>query len=74
MHQEQKYVRASFNVQKDVLDDFRKAVVEKYGRLWGVLYIEFEKALQLRLTELKKELDKNRLEGAGVCKNQTVSS
>jgi hypothetical protein len=55
MHQENKYVRASFNVQKDVLDDFRKAVVEKYGCLWGVLYVEFEKALQLRLAELKKE-------------------
>ena len=73
MHQEQKYVRASFNVQKDVLDDFRKAVVAKYGRLWGVLYVEFEKALQLRLAELKKEIEDKRLEGAGECRNQTVS-
>jgi len=48
-------VRASFNVKRALLDEFRKVVAQKYGRLWGVLYIEFEKALQLRLEQLKHE-------------------
>ena len=48
-------VRASFNCSKRILDDFRKEVALKYGRLWGVLYTEFEAALLLRLAELKKE-------------------
>jgi len=49
------YVRASFNVKKEVLDEFRKAVAEKYGKLWGVLHLEFEKALEARLSALRKE-------------------
>jgi len=52
-------VRASFNCKKEVLDEFRKAVAQKYGRLWGVLCVEFEKALQARLIELKKEAMKH---------------
>ncbi|MEM1757211.1 MAG: hypothetical protein QW770_04190 [Candidatus Bathyarchaeia archaeon] len=52
-------VRASFNVEKDVLDEFRKAVAQKYGRLWGVLCLEFEKALKLRLEQLRAEIGKN---------------
>jgi len=52
-------VRASFNVEKDVLDEFRKAVAQKYGRLWGVLCLEFEKALKLLLEQLRAEIDKN---------------
>ena len=53
------YVRASFNCRKEILDAFRKAVVEKYGRLWGYLNKEFEKALENRLNELKKENQTN---------------
>jgi hypothetical protein len=49
------YVRASFNVKKEVLDEFRKVVAEKYGKLWGVLCLEFEKALEARLEALRKE-------------------
>ncbi|MEM3579596.1 MAG: hypothetical protein QXL54_05185 [Candidatus Bathyarchaeia archaeon] len=52
-------VRASFNVEKGILDDFRKAVAQKYGRLWGVLCLEFEKALKLRLEQLRAEINKN---------------
>ncbi|MEM2609927.1 MAG: hypothetical protein QXQ47_06815 [Candidatus Bathyarchaeia archaeon] len=52
-------VRASFNVEKDVLDEFRKAVAQKYGRLWGVLCLEFEKALKLRLEQLQAEIKKD---------------
>ncbi|MEM3798371.1 MAG: hypothetical protein QXY74_08085 [Candidatus Bathyarchaeia archaeon] len=55
----EKYTRASFNVRKDVLDEFRKAVVQRYGRLWGVLCLEFEKALKLRLEQLRAEINKN---------------
>jgi len=53
---EKQYVRASFNVDKQVLDDFRKAVAQKYGRLWGVLCLEFEAALKLRLSQLQEEI------------------
>ena len=49
------YVRASFNVKKEVLDEFRRVVAKKYGKLWGVLCLEFEKALMERLTQLEKE-------------------
>jgi len=62
MHKENEnaqYVRASFNCRKEILDAFRKAVVEKYGRLWGYLNKEFEKALENRLNELKKENQTN---------------
>jgi hypothetical protein len=56
---EKEFVRASFNIEKEVLDEFRKAVVQKYGHLWGVLHIEFEKALKNRLRELKMEIEAN---------------
>jgi len=62
MHKEKQntqYVRASFNCRKEILDAFRIAVVEKYGRLWGYLNQEFEKALENRLNELKKEKQTN---------------
>jgi len=49
------YVRASFNVRKEVLDEFRRTVAAKYGKLWGVLCLEFERALKLRLEQLKHE-------------------
>jgi hypothetical protein len=52
------YVRASFNVKKEVLDEFRRVVAEKYGKLWGVLCLEFEKALEARLEALHKERNK----------------
>ncbi|MEM1996479.1 MAG: hypothetical protein QXZ27_00325 [Candidatus Bathyarchaeia archaeon] len=55
---EKEIVRASFGVEKEILDEFRKVVVQKYGHLWGVLHIEFEKALKNRLKELKEELSK----------------
>ena len=42
-------------MKKEVLDEFRKAVAEKYGKLWGVLHLEFEKALEARLSALRKE-------------------
>jgi hypothetical protein len=48
----QNYARASFNCNKEILDNFRKAVAQKYGRLWGVLHIEFEKALKERLERI----------------------
>ncbi len=46
---------AIVNVDKEVLDEFRKAVVQKYGRLWGCLGPEVEKALKLRLEQLRAE-------------------
>ena len=46
-------------MKKEVLDEFRKAVAQKYGRLWGVLCVEFEKALEARLEALQKEMLKN---------------
>jgi len=51
------YVRASFQVKKEVLDEFRRIVAKKYGKLWGVLCLEFEKALTERLSQLEKETD-----------------
>jgi hypothetical protein len=51
------YVRASFQVRKEVLDEFRKVVAKKYGKLWGCLCLEFEKALTERLSQLEKEAD-----------------
>lgn len=51
-----RYVRASFNCRKEVLDEFRKVVAQKYGRLWGVLCKEFENALLKRLNEIKQEI------------------
>ncbi|MGP3705270.1 MAG: hypothetical protein ACKD6O_08295 [Candidatus Bathyarchaeota archaeon] len=49
------YVRASFACKKEVVEAFRKAVVQKYGKLHGVLNREFAKALQMRLEQLKNE-------------------
>lgn len=49
-------VRASFECDKNVLDDFRRLVVQKYGRLWGFLTKEFQEALKDRSKKLKKEL------------------
>ena len=60
MHQtknDTQHVRASFNCKKDVLDEFRRAVAQKYGRLLGVLCKEFERALLERLTEIKQEIE-----------------
>ena len=51
--------KASFKCNSQLLDNFRRAVAEKYGRLYGVLCVEFEKALQARLIELKKEAMKH---------------
>lgn len=48
--------KASFKCDMQLLDDFRRTVAEKYGRLYGVLCTEFEKALRARLSELKQEL------------------
>jgi hypothetical protein len=56
---EKEFTRVSFNIEKELLDEFRKAVVQKYGHLWGVLHIEFEKALKNRLRELKMEIEAN---------------
>jgi hypothetical protein len=60
MHKAKKeFTRVSFNIEKEILDEFRKAVVQKYGHLWGVLHIEFERALKNRLRELKTEIEAN---------------
>jgi len=50
-------VRASFSVEKNVLDEFRRLVVHKYGRLWGVLCKEFAEALKERSDRIREELD-----------------
>lgn len=52
----QMYARASFNCDKEVLDTFRRTVVRKHGRLWGVLCKEFTEALKDRSKKLRKEL------------------
>jgi hypothetical protein len=51
--------KASFKCDKEVLDDFRRLVAQKYGRLWGVLHKEFEAALKERKAKLEKELAQN---------------
>jgi len=51
------HVRASFNVERKVLDEFRKLVVQKYGQLWGCLHLEFKQALVERAQILKNELE-----------------
>ena len=60
MHQQQnktqKFVRASFNCDKEVLDDFRRVVAQKHGQLWGVLYKEFQEALRERKQKLEREM------------------
>jgi len=52
----QKYARASFNCDKSVLDEFRRLVAQKHGRLWGVLNKEFEEALRQHARTLKEEI------------------
>lgn len=48
--------KASFKCDKEVLDEFRRLVAQKYGRLWGVLYKEFEEALRERKEKLEREM------------------
>lgn len=60
MHQRknntQKFVRASFNCNKELLDNFRKLVVQKHGHLWGVLCKEFEEALRTHKDRIEHEI------------------
>lgn len=44
--------KASFNCNKEVLDNFRRTVAKKYGRLYGVLETEFTAALNDRTRTL----------------------
>jgi hypothetical protein len=52
---ENKMSRASFNCDPETLDNFRRLVAQKYGKLYGVLETEFTLALNKRIAELKKE-------------------
>jgi hypothetical protein len=49
--------KASFKCDQDILDDFRRLVAQKYGKLWGVLNKEFTAALKDRMEKLAKELN-----------------
>jgi hypothetical protein len=49
--------KASFLTDQETLNEFRKLVAAKYGRLYGVLYKEFTIALKKRIEELKQELE-----------------
>jgi hypothetical protein len=60
--------KASFKCNQETLDNFRRLVAQKYGRLYGVLETEFTRALNDRIAELQKELEDKRLEGVGDCK------
>jgi len=49
--------KASFQTNLETLNEFRKLVAAKYGRLYGVLNKEFTIALEKRIKELKQELE-----------------
>lgn len=49
--------KASFVTDEATLNEFRKLVALKYGRLYGVLQKEFTIALKQRIEQLKKELE-----------------
>lgn len=48
--------KATFLCDEKLLNEFRKLVAQKYGRLYGVLQKEFSEALKQRIEVLKKEL------------------
>jgi hypothetical protein len=49
--------KACFQTELETLNEFRRLVAAKYGRLYGVLNQEFTAALKKRIEELKKELE-----------------
>jgi hypothetical protein len=49
--------KASFLTDLETLNEFRKLVAAKYGRLYGVLNKEFTIALKKRIEELRKEVE-----------------
>jgi len=49
-------VKACFQTEDEILNEFRRLVAAKYGRLYGVLNKEFTAALKKRIEELKQEL------------------
>jgi hypothetical protein len=49
-------VKACFQTEAETLNEFRRLVAAKYGRLYGVLNKEFSLAIEKRIEELKKEL------------------
>jgi len=48
--------KASFLCDEQILNEFRKLVAAKYGRLYGVLQKEFTLALKQRIEQLRKEV------------------
>jgi len=51
--------KASFLCDLATLNEFRKLVAQKYGRLYGVLQKEFTIALKRRIEELRTEINKD---------------
>jgi hypothetical protein len=49
-------VKACFQTEDEILNEFRRLVAAKYGRLYGVLQKEFTIAIEKRIEELKQEL------------------
>jgi hypothetical protein len=50
------HVKACFQTEAEILNEFRRLVAAKYGRLYGVLHKEFTIAIKKRIEELKQEL------------------
>jgi hypothetical protein len=50
-------VKACFQTEAETLNEFRRLVAAKYGRLYGVLHKEFTIAIKKRIEELRKELE-----------------
>ena len=46
----------NLNCDKEILFEFRKAVLMKYGKLYGMLKKETDAALSERVGKLKKEV------------------
>lgn len=51
--------KASFICELETLNEFRRLVAQKYGRLYGVLQKEFTIALKIRIEQLRAEINKN---------------
>jgi len=54
------HVKACFQTEAEILNEFRRLVAAKYGRLYGVLHKEFTIAIKKRIEELKKSFKINK--------------